>query len=139
MCTRIILSLFLCASINLFSQNLLKRDNFFPPSKAFPANYKAIVGDPKGWRAMGHYDLHSKQIDLKLRSWDSLSVYTPFKEERMYSKIRRHKIIGKGDKRVVSKMIYVDETILILQHKCRITRHGKNKTIKMRSLYSRRV
>ncbi len=108
------------------------------PKKAFPINYKAIVGDPKGWRAIGHYNTYTYKVDLKLSSWDTLSVYTPFKDGTMFTKIRGHKIIGRGDKRVVYKIIYVDETTLILQHKRTDKIHDKNKQTKIRTLYRRR-
>lgn len=126
-------------SINLFSQTNLKRDSFFLPHKAFPTNYKAIVGDPKGWRVIGHYNVYTEKVDLKFSSWDTLSVYTPFKDKTMFAKIRGHKIVGRGDKRVVYKIIYVDETTLILQYKQTEKIHKKNRQVIIRTLYRRRT
>lgn len=103
--------------------------------KVFPTNYKAIVGDPKGWRVSGHYSFYNNKVDNTLISWDTLSVYAPFKDGTMYLKIRQHKIIGRGDKKTVYKIIYVDSTTLILQYKRREKIHGKNRRVKIRTLY----
>jgi hypothetical protein len=136
---RLVIIILFWNSVNLFSQTTLKKDSFFLPRKVFPKNYKAIVGDPKGWRAIGRYNIYTEKIDLKLSSWDTLSIYTPFEDEKMSLKIRRNRIFGIGDQKTCSKIIYVDDSTLILEHKWTDKRPGKNKKIKNRTLYRRRT
>ena len=135
---RVFFTIFLFwTSLNLFSQVILLKESFFPPHKRFPSNYKTIIGDPKGWRGIAHYTIYNNKVDQHLSSWDTLSSFTPFRDGSMFSKIRRNKIIGRGDKRGVYKIIYVDNATLILESKTIEKIHHKNKNIKVRTLYKR--
>jgi hypothetical protein len=139
MTTKLTIIILFWTSLNLSSQTTLKKDSFFLPHKVFPKNYKTIVGDPKGWRALGHYNVYTDKIDLKLSSWDTLSVYTPFNDGKKSLKIRRKRIIGIGDQKSCSKIIYVDNSTLVLEHKWTEKRAHKNRQVKNRTLYRRRT
>jgi hypothetical protein len=132
---KIFLIISLGISINILSQQSLTKDSFFLQQKNFPGNYKEIVGDPKGWKVIGRYDLYKEKVDLKLHPWDTLAAFTPFNDGKMFLKIRNNKIVGRGDRRGVTKIIYVDDSTLILEDKYTEKVHGKKKKSKTRTLY----
>ena len=135
--TRHLIILFLWTSINSFAQAKLTKDSFFVDNSKFPKDYKTIVGDPKGWRVLGRFNCHYDKLEKINYSWDTLYKYTPFRQGNMFSKIRGNKIIGKGDKRAVTKIIYVDNNTLIVEDKSTEKINGKNRKVKIRTRYRR--
>lgn len=134
---RQLLVILVFASTNLLSQTILTQEDFLKKSKTFPKNYKELVGAPKGWRILGRYDLHYSKIIRSSYKWDTLHKFTPFRDGKMFSKIRRNKIIGRGDIRGVVKIIYVSTDTLILENKAFQKVKGKNQKVRVRTLYKR--
>ncbi len=125
------------ASIHLFSQNKLTKDSFFVNNGNLPKDYKLIVGNQEGWRVIGRFNCYFDKLEKSNNKWDSLHNYKPFRQAEMFSKIKRNKIISKGDRRVVIKIIYVDNGRLITESKQIERIKSRNKKIKMRTLFRR--
>ena len=132
-----IVIIFILLSINLLSQTKLKKDLFFPPKSEFPENYKDIVGDPKGWSLIGYFNLKYDKVEPETYPWDTLHVFTPYKQGNMYSKFRGNKIVGKGDKKTITKIIHVTNDTLILEGIIFRKTKSTEKWTKARQLYKR--
>ena len=128
---------FMIASIHLFSQNKLTKDSFFVNNSVFPKDYKLIVGNSIGWRVIGRFNCYYDKVEKLNNIKDTLYNYKPFRQGSMFSKIKRNKIISKGDRRVVIKIIYVDNGRLITESKQIERIKSRNKKIKMRTLFRR--
>ena len=134
---RHILIIFILTSINLASQTKLTKGMFFPPKTELPKDYQAIVGDPKGWRLVGYFNLSNDKIEPETYPWDTLHKYTPYRQGKMYSKFKGNKIIGKGDMKVSTKIIYVTNDTLILEGAIVRKTKSPEKRVTARQLYKR--
>lgn len=132
---------FLCLSCILpgaaLSQIVLSRDSFFRPEQALPTHHKTLVADPNGWRVLGRYNCSNNNSEKHSFGGDTLCRFTPFREGKMFLKIRGDKIIGRGDRRAVSKIIFVSESRLIIESTWKQKRRGKTNRDKIRTLYRR--
>lgn len=132
-----IIIIFILATINLSSQTKLTRTLFYPTKTKLPKDYKLIVGDPKGWRLIGYFNLNNDKIEPETYSWDTLHKFTPYIHGSMYSKFKGKKIVGKGDIKTSTKIIYVTNDTLILEgHIIRKTKSPEKRVI-ARQLFTR--
>jgi|GEM_PF-2950813 len=134
---RQLIILFFLTSINLFSQTKLTKDAFFPIKEIIPEDFQTIVGDPKGWRLIGYFNLNNNKIEPETYPWDTLHIFTPFRKGKMFSKFSGHNIIFKGDKKIKDKIIYVDKDLLILEGYIIRKTSSSDKKVKARQLYRR--
>ncbi len=120
-------------SCSLFSQVAVTKDSFFPKNKKLTENYKTIIADTNGWKTVSHFNYRDHKIDGKIYGVGKVIKFTPFRSNSMFLKIKKKKIIAKGDRKITEKIIYVDENILILEYKLRI----RSKRTKIRTIYVR--
>ncbi len=125
------------SSINLFSQTKLTKDAFFPIKEIIVKDFQTIVGDPKGWRLVGYFNLNNNKIEPETYPSDSIAVFTPYRNGKMFIKFKRQHIIFKGDKRVKDKIIYADKDLLILEGYIIRKTTSSVKKVKARMLYRR--
>ena len=123
-------------STNLIGQTKLNKDVFYPKKVEFPSDYKGIVGNPKGWKIVGFYNLESNKVEKEIaKDRDTLEIFTPYSDGFMYLKIKGHNIVSKGDKKGKSKIVFVNNDTLILEG-ARIWRtKSSSKLVKGRALY----
>ena len=132
-----IVIIFICISIKLSSQNKLRKSIFFPAKTELPEDYKLIVGDPKGWKLVAYFNLKNDKIEPEIYPGDTLHKYTPFKQGKMYLKIKGNKLVSMGDLKNSTKIIYVTKDTLILEGVIVRKTKSSEKRANARQLYTR--
>ena len=97
---------FVLFSFNFVAQSELKKDSFFLKQEKNVSNPKEIITQGKEWKFFGEYNMYYNKLT---------SDYGKPGTIRTFSNVKRNKIITKGDRRVVEKIVYLDSTTLILE------------------------
>ncbi len=135
------LDLLFFLAISFYGRNSaqINKDSFLLESRRLPVNYKGLIADAKGWQRLGYYVSYGKNTHKIILEQNAFENLAPFRKGKMFSRIRGHRIIARGDKRGVLKITYLDGRRLILTYCNRQKKSGRMRRVKTRILYQRVV